>query len=298
MDSIQQLKTKQQKEEFLNSFDNFILDCDGVLWLGKEVIPGIPETIHYLRELGKKLYFITNNSTKSREQYIKKFLNFGIEVKKEEILSSAYLSALYIKQNFNMEGNKKVFLIGMEGLKHELSELNINYFCLDDNTEVSLDDSLLKLKPDDNISVVLAGMDTNINYSKYAYAHQCIKHGIPFLMTNSDKTYPLKGTNFPGTGAILSPIVESTGQQPIIIGKPSLNGINILNQQHQLNLNRSCMIGDRLDTDILFGKNANMFTLLVLSGVTDIKVLEKKENNIYPDFMIEDLTKILHNNEK
>lgn len=116
--SSQQLSIENAKE-LVNSVDAFLFDCDGVIWKGDKLIDGVPQTLDMLRSLGKKLVFVTNNSTKSRRKYAEKFHSLGIPVNEDEIFSSSFAAAMYLKVNdFPIE--KKVYVIGEEGILEEL----------------------------------------------------------------------------------------------------------------------------------------------------------------------------------
>ncbi|CAH9136437.1 unnamed protein product [Cuscuta epithymum] len=104
----------------LDSVDAFLFDCDGVIWKGDKLIDGIPEALHMLRSIGKKLVFVTNNSTKSRKQFSKKFHTLGITVSEDEIFSSSFAAAMYLKVH-NFPKDKKVYAIGEEGMLEELT---------------------------------------------------------------------------------------------------------------------------------------------------------------------------------
>nr|GMC51459.1 phosphoglycolate phosphatase 2 [Ipomoea batatas] len=106
-------------KELLDSVNAFLFDCDGVIWKGDKLIDGIPEALDMLHRRGKKLVFVTNNSTKSRKQYAKKFQSLGIPVSEDEIFSSSFAAAMYLKVR-NFPTDKKVYVIGEEGILEEL----------------------------------------------------------------------------------------------------------------------------------------------------------------------------------
>ena len=113
--------------KLLEKTDCFIFDCDGVIWKGDSVIPGIPETLAKLREAGKKIFFVTNNSTKSRKGYLGKFKSLGLDVEAEEIFSSSFAAAAYLEQN-PLPAGKKAYVIGQIGIPEELDLLKIPHF--------------------------------------------------------------------------------------------------------------------------------------------------------------------------
>uniref|UniRef100_A0A7N2KQT6 Phosphoglycolate phosphatase n=1 Tax=Quercus lobata TaxID=97700 RepID=A0A7N2KQT6_QUELO len=122
-------------EELINSVETFVFDCDGVIWKGDKLIDGVPETLDMLRSKGKRLVFVTNNSTKSRKQYGKKFETLGLNVNEEEIFASSFAAAAYLK-SINFPKDKKVYVIGEDGILKELELAGFQYLggpvhCLD-----------------------------------------------------------------------------------------------------------------------------------------------------------------------
>ncbi|KAH0168944.1 4-nitrophenylphosphatase, partial [Aureobasidium melanogenum] len=165
-------------DDFLNKFDVFLFDCDGVLWSGDHLFEGTKETIEMLRSKGKQLVFVTNNSTKSRADYKKKFDSMGIPCKVEEVFGSAYSAAIYIARILKLEAPKnKVFVLGESGIEAELASENVPY-C--GGTDPNL---RREMKPEDftniangsaldpDVGVVLAGLDFNVNYLKLSMAY-------------------------------------------------------------------------------------------------------------------------------
>ncbi|KAI1384603.1 4-nitrophenylphosphatase [Hypoxylon trugodes] len=260
--------------EFLDKFDVFLLDCDGVLWSGDHLFEGIVETLEMLRSKGKRIVFVTNNSTKARPDYQKKLTAMGIPSNVEEIFASAYSSAIYISRILKLPAPNKVFVIGESGIETELRTEGIPFI---GGTDPALrrditpedfnglaDGSLL----DPDVGVVLAGLDFHINYLKLSMAFQYIRRGATFLATNLDSTLPMSHTFFPGAGSISIPIVNMTGQTPIALGKPSQAMMDAIEGKFQLDRARTCMVGDRLNTDIQFGVEGKLGgTLAVLTGV-------------------------------
>jgi phosphoglycolate phosphatase len=122
---VNQLKDGDKKG-LVDSVETFIFDCDGVIWKGDSLIEGVPETIAMLREMGKRLIFVTNNSTKSRAGYLKKFLGLGLEITAEEVFSSSFAAAAYL-ESVNFPKDKKVYVVGEVGILEELDGVGIQY---------------------------------------------------------------------------------------------------------------------------------------------------------------------------
>ncbi|MBA0707575.1 hypothetical protein Golax_019609 [Gossypium laxum] len=116
----------ENADELIASVETFIFDCDGVIWKGDKLIDGVPETLDMLRSKGKRLVFVTNNSTKSRKQYGKKFETLGLNVNEEEIFASSFAAAAYLK-SINFPKDKKVYVIGEDGILKELELAGFQY---------------------------------------------------------------------------------------------------------------------------------------------------------------------------
>lgn len=279
--------TPKAARDLIASVDLFLFDCDGVIWKGDNLIDGVPEALQSLRSMGKKLVFVTNNSTKSRKQCAKKFLALGVDVSEDEIFSSSFAAAMFLKLN-NFPSDKKVYVIGEEGI---LEELELAGFTglggpADSKKNIVLK-SNFQFEYDKSVGAVVVGLDKYINYYKLQYATLCIREDPEclFIATNRDATGHLTDAQEgPGAGCMVAAVCGTTQKEPIVVGKPSTFMMDFLLERFQIATSKMCMVGDRLDTDILFGKNACCKTLLVLSGVTSLQALEDPSNDIYPDY--------------
>ncbi|ORX87172.1 4-nitrophenylphosphatase [Basidiobolus meristosporus CBS 931.73] len=283
---MHKISTTEEAREFLDSIDTFLFDCDGVLWEGDRVLDGVRETLSLLRQTGKRILFVTNNSTKSRSMYLKKLVSMKIEATEEEIFGSAYATAYYVKNILDFPTDKKVYAFGDKGLKEELEAQNVTVCGIGEDNEPIDFDTLHTIKPDDSIGAVILGFDINLNYRKYAKAFTYLYHNpeCTFIATNEDSTYPIHGTVYPGTGAIISPVITALGRRPIVMGKPEKPMIDCVVDKYHLDKNRTCMVGDRLNTDILFGINGGLKTLLVLTGISKEHEILDQDQPIKPDF--------------
>ncbi|KAJ3103926.1 hypothetical protein HDU97_009738 [Phlyctochytrium planicorne] len=271
----------------LDNVDTFLLDCDGVLWNGDLILDGAAETVAFLRSKGKRVVFVTNNSSKSRESYVQKFRSLGIAAEKEDVFGSAYAAAYYIKNFLHIPKGKKVYLCGMAGLEEELAAENIEYVgASHDSYPIESMTKIGEIQPDNDVEVVLFGFDLEFNYRKLAKAFTYLTRNekCHFLATNTDLTYPAANALYPGTGALLSALTAPLGKMPIVMGKPEQAMLDVIVQRFDLDRSRICMVGDRLDTDILFGQKGGTKTLLVLTGVT--KVDDLASSNIKPDIVL------------
>ncbi|OMJ30069.1 Phosphoglycolate phosphatase 2 [Smittium culicis] len=265
----QHLSSSAEHSTLIDKYETFLFDCDGVIWLGSKLIPGVKESIEYLKCKGKKLIFITNNSSVSRADYVKKFAKFGIEVDESNIFGSSFATAVYLKEVANFDPEKFVFAIGGKGISDELESQGIKILSPDFPQIENLDD-ISGIEPDNRVGAVVVGLDVKINYAKLAFAHVNIIQGDSyFIATNSDSTLPVGGITFPGAGSLLSVLKSSTKKDPVVIGKPNQIMFDLVKKSHHLDLSKTIMVGDRLDTDIDFGNRASVDTLLVYTGVTD-----------------------------
>lgn len=275
--------------DLLDGADVFIFDCDGVIWKGDSLIDRVPQVLEKLRALGKRVFFVTNNSTKSRKGYKKKFDDLGLEVRPEEIFSSSFAAAAYLEQTRFANTGKKVYIIGETGIEEELSLIGVPYI-----GGPSDSDKAPNMKPggaleiDANVGAVVVGFDRNINYYKIQYAQLAINEaGAEFIATNLDAvTHLTDAQEWAGNGSMVGAIKGCTGKEPTLVGKPSPLMIDYMEQKFGLDRSRIVMVGDRLDTDILFGAQNGLKTCLTLSGVTSLSKLLSPENQIRPDFYV------------
>lgn len=241
---------------------------------------------------------MTNNSTKSRVDYQKKLTSLGIPSNIDEIFASAYSSAIYISRILKLPADKnKVFVIGEAGIETELKSEGIDFIggtdpayrkdITPDDYKGIADGSLL----DDNVGVVLAGLDFHINYLKISYGYHYLRRGAIFLVTNQDSTLPNHQTFFPGAGSISIPLINMIGKQPIALGKPSQAMMDAIEGKFQFDRQKTCMVGDRLNTDIRFGIEGKLGgTLAVLTGVSRKEDWEAEDAEAVPAYYVDKLS--------
>jgi len=276
-------------DELLAKTDIFIFDCDGVIWKGDSLISGVPSVLDKLRELGKKIFFVTNNSTKSRKGYLGKFKSLGLEVNPEEIFSSSFAAAAYLEQN-PLPPGKKAYIIGQDGIGDELDLLSIPHIGgpADAGKVIKLGPGV-RIDQDPDVAAVIVGFDSAINYYKIQYAQLCINENkdCRFIATNLDAvTHLTEEQEWAGNGAMVGAIKGCTGREPILVGKPSPLMVDYIVDKYKCDRSRICMVGDRLDTDILFGADNGLQTVLTLSGVTSKEKLFSESNQIRPQYYV------------
>ena len=228
----------------LNGIEAVFLDLDGTIYLGGALIPGAMDFLQRCDDQGVARYFLSNNSSRSVDQYLTKLEAFGIPATSEEILLSTHdLLAWLAKENIT-----KTWLIGTEGMRAMLEEKGIGT----DSSEPQY---------------VVLGYDTEINYEKISTASIHLHAGVPLIASHPDMVCPSPDGGLPDVGAYLAMLKATTGIDPVhITGKP--NAGMILHKIEALGLDpkKCAMVGDRLYTDIAMATRAGCVGVLVLSG--------------------------------
>lgn len=231
----------------------YIVDLDGTIYRGKEVLPNAAETMARLKAAGSLVRYLTNNSGQTRAFYAEKLQRMGLEVELEEIFSSAVGAAKVCRE----ERLDTVFYIGEPGLRETLLEGGISV-CNEEHRTVA-----------GSPRAVIAGICRSFTYAWMNAGMQHILGGAQFIATNTDATYPLEqGRIEPGAGAIVSSIEMCSGVAPRVIGKPEPLLIEMILAATGVNRGDALAVGDRYDTDIVSGIRAGVDTHLVLTGVT------------------------------
>lgn len=246
-----------------------VFDLDGVMYRGDTPLPDAGEAVARLREMGKKVLFCSNNSSRTRSFFVKKLLDMGIEAHLEEMMGSSFAAALYIKDNGL--ACPTAYIIGEEGVFAELGAVGVRF--LDEVTE--------ELLPD----YVVVGIDRQFTYDKLRRAQYALLHGSKFIATNRDATYPTEAGVLPGAGTMVAAVETAAGCAPILIGKPETILVRKLLQLHNVQPSQALMVGDRLDTDIVSGNRVGMPTALVLTGVTDELRAKEATGDRKPQFI-------------
>mmetsp|Transcript_40119 Transcript_40119/g.94271 ORF Transcript_40119/g.94271 Transcript_40119/m.94271 type:complete len:251 (-) Transcript_40119:108-860(-) len=234
------------------------------------------------------MYFVTNNSTKSRAGYKKKFDSLGLDVPAEEIFSSSFAAAAYLEQTKFKDTGKKAYIIGEVGICEELDLIDVPWIGGPDDKgkEPDMGPGGM-LHHDEDVGAVIVGFDRHVNYYKIQTAQLCINEnpGCEFIATNLDAvTHLTDAQEWAGNGSMVGAIKGCTGQEPTVVGKPSPLMIDYLVDKLKIEKSKICMVGDRLDTDVLFGTDNGLKTCLVLSGVTTEEKLLGEDNKITPDY--------------
>lgn len=248
------------------NYKGYLIDLDGTLYNGTELIETAKAFVGKLTARNIPYVFLTNNATKSQDEAVQKILDMGVETSLENVYTSSMATAAYVKQHHQGES---AYVIGTPSLKKILQDAGIK---------------LTK----ENADIVIMGLDLDVNYDKLSRAALLIAGGATFIATNPDKRFPTENGIVPGNGAIQQVIIETTGVQPITIGKPSGFILDGALKQLGLNKNEVALIGDNYDTDILTGINAGVDTIHVDTGVSRTEDVLKKD--ITPTHTIKNLS--------
>lgn len=299
--SVLEPTAKGFSSKLLKKYDTFIFDCDGVLYRIATPITGSADALAYLRSQGKKVLFVTNNASVSRAQYLKKFAKLGIEVHEDEMISSAYAAAVYVAETLRLKEQErnKVYVLGMEGIEHELDLVGIEHIGGTHDkwhrTPGLPEDSPFEALAapgviDPKVGAVVVGFDVDQNYAKSAQAAKYVMDPeVHFVLTNEDTTTPAFGGPWPEAGPTVAPVINATGRHPIVIGKPHQPILDCVVKAHDVDPKRAIFFGDRLDTDIPFGRKAGFATCLVLSGITNKEAVDHPDRPITPDYVAADI---------
>lgn len=254
----------------------YLLDMDGTFYLGDELIDGSLDFLDILGSQNKEFIFLTNNSSKNKHAYQEKLAKLGCNVEADRVFTSGEATTIYLKK---LKPSAKVFLLGTELLEEEFKNAGFE----------------LISNRDENPDYVVLGFDTTLTYDKLWAACDYIRDGVPYIATHPDYNCPLKDGKFmPDVGAMIDLIAASTNKRPHIVGKPNKVIIESICEKYGYKKEEIAMVGDRLYTDIKTGMNADITSILVLSGETSIDDYGESDivaNYIYPS--LKELGKVL-----
>ncbi len=255
----------------MRKYKGYIFDMDGVLYRGDTLIPGAVETLEALRRRGSRLVFVSNNSTRSREDYAERIAELGLPIAEEEIIPATYATARYLAER---HAEARVFVVGALGLIKELLEAGLR----------------LVAEPE-RADILVTGSDPAINYQKLSQATALLLAGKPWVTTNLDRLHPAEDRIIPGAGAVVGALQYVTRRAPdVVVGKPSGHIVEQALSKLGLAREECLIVGDIIESDILAGKNAGIDTALVLTGVVGREEVERSE--IKPDYVLESITEL------
>jgi len=269
-----------------DQLDGLLIDLDGVVWIGREPVPGAPETLRALLEAGKRIVFVTNNPGRPPAAYAERLRGMGVEVGEEQIVTAGMVVARLAGEAAGPRGS--AFVIGGAPLKEMVAATGTR---LVDGEEAG------------GADVVVVSGHRGFDYEELLTAKRALDGGAALVATSHDPTMPMPGGEWPGTGSILAAVETASGRVAEIGGKPeghlfemaltvldrgSLTTDGVVKEpRHE----RVAMIGDRISSDIDGGRRAGLQTILVLSGTSSRVDAEAAEPP--PDHVIDDLAALL-----
>lgn len=225
----------------------FICDMDGVIYHGNMLLDGVKEFVEWLYKNKKEFLFLTNSSSRSPRELREKLLRMGLDIKEKNFYTSALATAKFLSKQ---SPNCSAYVIGDHGLYNALYESGITI-------------------NDINPEYVVVGETTDYSFKHITKAMNLVNKGAKLIATNSDLTGPVEGGFVPACRALVVPIEATTGKQAYYVGKPNplmmRTGLEMLG----VHSSEAVMIGDRMDTDIVAGVETGLYTVLVLSGVSN-----------------------------
>ncbi|HZO05975.1 MAG TPA: HAD-IIA family hydrolase [Solirubrobacterales bacterium] len=255
-----------------DQFDGLLIDLDGVVWIGREPIPGSAEALAALLAAGKQLVFVTNNPTKAPASYAKRLQGMGVDVGPERIVTAGMVTARLAGEAADGGG---AFVIGAEPLKEMVAAEGAE---------------LLTGEPAYAAKVVVVSGHRGFDFEELLTAKRALDAGAALVATSHDPTMPMPGGEWPGTGSILAAVETASGRRAEIGGKPEHHLFELARKQLG-GAERVAMVGDRVSSDIAGGKAAGLATILVLSGTTSES--EAANADPAPDHVVADLAALL-----
>ena len=262
-----------EKNEILRSKKLYLFDMDGTLYLGNRLYDFTLELLDTLKKTGRQYLFMTNNSSKSVEDYVRKLGKLGIEATREDFMTSSQATAYYLHRHH--EG-KKLYVCGTESLKEEF---RMEGFTV--TTDI------------DEVECIVMGFDTELTFRKLHDVSYMLltRPDLPYIATNPDYVCPTEFGSVPDCGSVCDMIYNATKKRPVVIGKPSPLMPELAMEKLGISKEETCVVGDRIYTDVKSGLNAGITGILVLSGETTREILEESPDK--PHLVLEDASEIL-----
>lgn len=252
----------------------FLFDIDGTLAVGDTLYEGSTDLLAHIERIGGKAYYITNNSTKSGNDYVEKFRNvFGLETTEDQFITSGYMTIRFLKKNYE---KKKIFVMGTSSFVKELRRNGL----------------LITEQAEDGIQCVVVAYDSELSYEKLVQVSKVLlTTDVPFYATNPDLRCPIDFGFIPDCGAICDMITATTDKKPIYLGKPNREVVDLCLAQSGFSREETLVVGDRLYTDIACGINGDVDTCVVFTG--EAKPRDMADTSYPADYAFENIKELL-----
>lgn len=251
-----------------DEFDGLLIDLDGVVWIGREMVPGAAETLAKLVADGTEIVFVTNNSVKQPAEYAARLREAGVPTADDRVLTGGAVTAQLAAEK---AGGGTAFVIGAPGFKQTVAAAGLK---------------LLEDEAGESADVVVVSAHREFDYDELFTATRALQAGAALFGTSRDPTLPMPGGAWPGTGATLAAVETASGKRAETGGKPEPH---LFEQARALipDAKRVAMVGDRIASDIEGGRRAGLETVLVLSGATSREAAAGATPP--PDHIVDDL---------
>ena len=249
----------------------FLLDMDGTIYLDDDLFDGTLDFLSNVKKNGGRYLFVTNNSSKSTDAYVKKLERIGIEASEEDFLTSTDATCLYLKR---YEG-KKFYVSGTKSFEAQLKDSGVIT-----TTEI-----------EDDIFGIVMGNDTELTFKKLDDVSRLLtERDLIYIATNPDWVCPTSYGYVPDCGSVAEMIKRATGKSPVFIGKPKPEMLLLAMEKFGYSKDETLMIGDRVYTDIASGYNAGVDTVLVLSG--EGTVADAESTDTKPTYIMQNIREL------
>ena len=229
------------------SYDNFVVDLDGTVWVGDELIDGSDKAIGELRAHDKGVAFVTNNPRRSAEDYVAKLWSFGIQASGGDVVTVGGATQHLLAET---RTGRTAYVIGSPALHKHVTDAGLKVL---NGTDLAT-----------RAEVVVIGGTDDWSFEDVRCAALSARRNGDLIATSVDPTYPMPDGLWPGTGSIVAAVEVASGQSAIVVGKPEPQ--LIVSALDRLGSGRALMIGDRVDTDVAAARKARVDAALVFSG--------------------------------
>ena len=263
-----------------------IFDLDGVMYRGRQPVPGAAALVAALRQRGLLIRFATNNSMATRAMYVPRLVEMGVPVEADEIATSTSATIDHLRAH--LPEVRAVMAVGAEGMLQELRAGGFDATPAGDAAAPSYDGGPLARSYD----AVIAGLDPSFDFRRLAVATTAIRAGARLIATNADLRYPTPTGFLPGAGSIIAALRVAGGAEPLIIGKPEPGIFTAILERDGVRAEESVAIGDNPDADMVAAHRAGMRSILVLTGVADAALAATLEGERRPDHVARDPSEV------
>jgi glycerol-1-phosphatase len=255
-------------------FDGFVVDLDGVVWVGDRVMPGAAEAIGELRRRGKRILFVTNDPRSSGQEYAASLTEHGIPSARDDVLTAGAATAAVAARA--TAGGARAFVVGSPALKREVQAAGL---------------TVVDGEAGRGSDLVIVGGHEGFDYHELRIAASAARGGAALYATGRDATFPMPDGPWPATGALVAAIEMASGARAISVGKPEPHLFEVARERLELPADRIAVVGDTPGSDIRGGRRAGMATVLVRTG-SGVRAAPSGEEGA-ADFVVDGLVGLL-----